>query len=116
MGEQFITNFQHTNIIMNSKIVVLFAVVCAASGRVFLIDDGMIAPTYRVARQVAMEDGEEAEFYDGPVNRRLSPSEYELVRPASHAPKAHGKVGPVYTFVKTDPQANFKWGVRHVAG
>ena len=27
-----------------------------------------------------------------------------------------GRVGPVYTFVKTDPQANFKWGVRHVAG
>merc|ERR1712010_329100 len=24
--------------------------------------------------------------------------------------------GPVYTFVKTDPQANFKWGVRHRAG
>ncbi len=27
-----------------------------------------------------------------------------------------GQVGPVYTFVKTDPQANFKWGVRHRAG
>ena len=27
-----------------------------------------------------------------------------------------GRVGPVYTFVKTDPHANFKWGVRHVAG
>ena len=27
-----------------------------------------------------------------------------------------GKVGPVYTFVKTDYDANFKWGVRHVAG
>ena len=27
-----------------------------------------------------------------------------------------GRVGPVYTFVKTDPKANFKWGVRHVAG
>ncbi len=25
----------------------------------------------------------------------------------------HGIVGPVYTFVKTDPKANFKWGVRH---
>ena len=28
----------------------------------------------------------------------------------------YGKVGPVFTFVKTDPYANFKWGVRHVAG
>jgi hypothetical protein len=27
-----------------------------------------------------------------------------------------GHVGPVYTFVKTDPKANFKWGVRHRAG
>jgi hypothetical protein len=27
-----------------------------------------------------------------------------------------GTVGPVYTFVKTAPQANFKWGVRHRAG
>ena len=34
--------------------------------------------------------------------------------PSYHAPK--GRVGPVYTFVKTDPQANFKWGVRHRAG
>ena len=25
-------------------------------------------------------------------------------------------VGPVYTFVKTDPKANFKWGVRHRVG
>jgi len=31
-------------------------------------------------------------------------------------PHAKGRVGPVYTFVKTDPKANFKWGVRHVAG
>merc|ERR1711981_717995 len=30
--------------------------------------------------------------------------------------KGHGRVGPVYTFVKTDPKANFKWGVRHFAG
>ena len=37
-----------------------------------------------------------------------------------YAPKTYkgkkGKVGPVYTFVKTDYDANFKWGVRHVAG
>ena len=37
----------------------------------------------------------------------------------AYAPAPHhapGRVGPVYTFVKTDPQANFKWGVRHRAG
>ena len=27
-----------------------------------------------------------------------------------------GHVGPVFTFVKTDYDGNFKWGVRHVAG
>ena len=35
---------------------------------------------------------------------------------AGYAKPHRGKVGPVYTFVKTDPKANFKWGVRHVAG
>ncbi|XP_037773464.1 uncharacterized protein LOC119569324 [Penaeus monodon] len=39
----------------------------------------------------------------------------------AHAPapgysKPRGKVGPVYTFVKTDYNGNFKWGVRHRAG
>lgn len=28
----------------------------------------------------------------------------------------HGVTGPVFTFVKTDKNANFKWGVRHHAG
>ena len=31
---------------------------------------------------------------------------------AYHAPR----VDPVYTFVKSDPQANFKWGVRRDTG
>ncbi|XP_064475364.1 keratin, type I cytoskeletal 10-like [Ornithodoros turicata] len=28
----------------------------------------------------------------------------------------HGYVGPVYTFVKTDHDGNFKWGARHLVG
>ena len=47
--------------------------------------------------------------YGPPVPAYHAPAPY-------HAPKAHGRVGPIYTFVKTDPQANFKWGVRHRAG
>ena len=68
---------------------------------------------------------------------RRSPQEEALGAPLRYAPappaplyeqdsavagstayaKPHkGRVGPVYTFVKTDPKANFKWGVRHVAG
>merc|ERR1711997_673044 len=40
----------------------------------------------------------------------------EVAGSSAYAPPPRGKVGPVYTFVKTDPKANFKWGVRHVAG
>merc|ERR1711992_310172 len=83
-----------THLTMNTKLVLLFAFVCAASGRVFLLDDGV--EQYRV--------------------RRDAPPSYGPPAPAYHAPHAPGRVGPVYTFVKTDPQANFKWGVRHRAG
>ena len=39
-----------------------------------------------------------------------------LAGSTAYAKGPKGRVGPVYTFVKTDPKANFKWGVRHVAG
>ena len=35
---------------------------------------------------------------------------------SAYANHPKGRVGPVYTFVPTNPEANFKWGVRHVAG
>jgi len=81
---------------MNAKLVLLFAFVCAASGRVFLLDDG----DYEMAPRVRRDTG-----YAPPA---------PAYAPAPH--HAKGRVGPVYTFVKTDPQANFKWGVRHRAG
>ena len=93
--------------------------VCAASGRVFLIDDGEYeAEAYRVRRQapVLLEDD------DYVRDRRDTPVPYGAPAPAYHEPAPvygkgpRGRVGPVYTFVKTDPQANFKWGVRHRAG
>lgn len=40
----------------------------------------------------------------------------KYVAAASGGGYGKGHVGPVYTFVKTDPKANFKWGVRHRAG
>merc|ERR1711953_259792 len=89
------SNTSHT---MNTKLVLLFAFVCAASGRVFLIDDGEVEQ-FRVRRDAPPSYGPPAPAY----------------APApSYGPP--GLVGPVYTFVKTDPQANFKWGVRHRAG
>merc|ERR1719450_861381 len=73
---------------------------CAYDGRIFILDDG--------------ED-------DGVVHRvRRDAPPYGPPAPAPYHPAPHhgpkGRVGPVYTFVKTDPQANFKWGVRHRAG
>merc|ERR1712047_233434 len=73
---------------------------CACAGRIFILDDG--------------ED-------DGVVHRvRRDAPPYGPPAPAPSPPAPHhgpkGRVGPVYTFVKTDPQANFKWGVRHRAG
>merc|ERR1739845_279415 len=59
---------------------------------------------------------------DYPEHLRVRRSPQEELRRAGPAPlpyasapygKGHkGRVGPVYTFVKTDPKANFKWGVR----
>ncbi len=55
-----------------------------------------------------------------PLRRQGSAGPYQPadlpVAASSYGPKHKGRVGPVYTFVKTDPEANFKWGVRHVAG
>merc|ERR1719282_1242818 len=52
------------------------------------------------------------------VRRDAPPSYGPPAAPAYHPAPHHapGRVGPVYTFVKTDPQANFKLGVRHRAG
>ncbi|XP_040158321.1 uncharacterized protein LOC120897463 [Anopheles arabiensis] len=45
--------------------------------------------------------------------------------PRSRAPSAagsrrkmpvHGTSGPIHTYIKTDKNANFKWGVRHFVG
>merc|ERR1712018_299488 len=96
MGQQTRLSSHITHHTMNTKLVLLFAFVCAASGRIFLMDDGEVEQ-YRVRRDAPPSYGPPAPAY----------------APAHHAP---GRVGPVYTFVKTDPQANFKWGVRHRAG
>merc|ERR1711902_287799 len=97
MGSHWQTRLSsHITHIMNTKLVLLFAFVAAASGRVFLLDDGEVEQ-FRVRRDAPPSYGPPAPAY----------------APAHHAP---GRVGPVYTFVKTDPQANFKWGVRHRAG
>merc|ERR1711972_1157286 len=81
MGVVTIQTTPHT---MNTKLVLLFAFVCVASGRVFLIDDGDYEDLVRV--------------------RRDAPPSYGPPAPAYSAPHHGGRVGPVYTFVKTDPR------------
>merc|ERR1711988_1662578 len=46
--------------------------------------------------------------------RRAGPAPLPYAPAASYGKGHKGRVGPVYTFVKTDPKANFKWGVRHI--
>ena len=68
----------------------------------------------------------QAEEPIGPLRRSSPSAMYDPIPPTDletagsdsyhHGGYKPGIVGPVYTFVKTDPQANFKWGVRHRAG
>merc|ERR1711936_1284298 len=92
---------------------------CQAGQWVYVPDPYEAYENHRVRRQV------DEQFAAPSLNRRAGPPPLppqlsyaeDLPVSASNtyaAPK--GRVGPVYTFVKTDPEANFKWGVRHVAG
>merc|ERR1712172_234207 len=78
------------HIIMNAKIAVLFAFVCAASGRVFLLDD--------------FEGQENLMRVRRDTPGYAAPAPYSPPAPSYHAPAHKGRVGPVYTFVKTDPR------------
>lgn len=44
-----------------------------------------------------------------------APNEYTGRDKRNHG-GGHGVTGPVHTYVKTDKNANFKWGVRHHVG
>nr|XP_045611364.1 uncharacterized protein LOC123766337 [Procambarus clarkii] len=74
------------------------------SKRAVLLDDDF-AP---VAAASAAEEAVVA-----PTSRQPRESPYPAPIAKSYP---RGRVGPVYTFVKTDYNGNFKWGVRHRAG
>jgi len=66
---------------------------------------------YITRRAVIVDD------YPSAAQEDDSPILVRLVRSDPYGPpKKKGVTGPVYTFVKTDPYAHFKWGVRHVVG
>jgi len=96
------------------SLVVLLGVVASRAARMFILDE---PAHYRVRRQSD----------DEPISsRRSGPMIYDPIPPVDlatagsdsyhHGGYKPGIVGPVYTFVKTDPYAHVKWGVRHVAG
>jgi len=89
---------------MNTKIVIalLVAVFCAVAESRIL---------HRVRRQQQPSASNLKRDSLGPIIYADDKAD-----PGYAAPHKGGKVGPVFTFVKTDPYANFKWGVRHVAG
>merc|ERR1712226_1213684 len=92
-GNSPASNMVSTKLIVLALVVVVVALADAAP-RFFIIDDGL--PDESALRVRRDTDIAATNVHGGAYHR--------------------GKVGPVYSFVKTDPKANFKWGVRHRAG
>ena len=97
---------------------VLFVLACAAytnAGRIFLLDDGFEGKRSGFTSALVFS----SKFLDEPLMRVRRATGYGYAPPTpvpSYYAPAKGRVGPRYTFSKTDPQANFKWGVGHMAG
>ena len=95
--------------------VLNLAIICYYFYHLFFTEQHM---RFRRSPQEELAQGAPLRYAPAP----LAPSydQYEadqaLAGSTAYAKHPKGRVGPVYTFVKTDPKANFKWGVRHVAG
>merc|ERR1711934_455227 len=136
MGQLYSTGRDEAN--MNPKtllfsVVVLLGIVATRAARMFILDEQDLPAHYRVRRQ--SDELEPISNRRNPVYESIPPAVYDPIPPAVYDPippndlltagsdsyghhggYKHGIVGPVYTFVKTDPYAHVKWGVRHVAG
>jgi len=106
---------------LKASLFVLMALFGTLNGRAFIIDDGYYPSDSRVDD---VRVRRESVAFPAPVP--VQPIIYSGVPagvPQARSDEYHhdhhkhyGSVGPVYTFVKTDPHANFKWGVRHRVG
>merc|ERR1712203_973718 len=119
MGSLAIAFLQSTpiTITMKSALLVLAFAAYAQAGQWVYVEDP--AEYHHLNRRSAQEQDLIREQPLGMINRRQGVYEQDQSVAGSTpyaAPHKGGRVGPVYTFVKTDPKANFKWGVRHVAG
>merc|ERR1711956_101681 len=108
----------------SALLVLAFAAYAQAGQWVYLQDPAIIPgvpgppPPHHLSRRAAQQELEPIR-YPGPppAPQQLYEPDQSVAGSAPYAAKGpKGRVGPVYTFVKTDPKANFKWGVRHVAG
>jgi hypothetical protein len=108
---------------MNTKLLIATAIVAlsflsyAYAGQMFILDDEDVNDHIRVRRspQAQRRDSGSLPVFEPIAHEKSDPYSPPV---SYHKPKTYkkGRVGPVYTFVKTDPYANFKWGVRHVVG
>jgi len=130
--------------IMNPKtllfsVVVLLGVVASRAARMFIMEQPSLEMAMLRANDAVTDEISRLRHHDGPHYlyrrqaeepmaplRRSGPAMYDPIPPTDletagsdsyhHGGYKPGIVGPVYTFVKTDPYAHVKWGVRHVAG
>jgi len=99
-------------------LVLAFAAYVQAGQWIYVEDPQEQHMRFRRSPQEEAALGAPLRYAPAPLAPSYDQYEADLASAGSNAyakgPK--GRVGPVYTFVKTDPKANFKWGVRHVAG
>merc|ERR1711983_166998 len=111
----FLQSTPHTNTMKYcSALLVLAFAAYAQAGQWVYVEDPQ--DYHHLSRRAAQ--GEEPLRY-APAPGPPAPvyaEDQALAGSTAYAKGPKGRVGPVYTFVKTDPKANFKWGVRHVAG
>merc|ERR1711944_34170 len=125
MGSLAIAVLQSTSILVKMKycsalLVLAFATYVQAGQWVYVED---IEDHLRVRRSPQEDPRVRRSPQEDPLRYAPAPpapvayaEDQSLAGSTAYAKPHKGRVGPVYTFVKTDPKANFKWGVRHVAG
>merc|ERR1719369_1537450 len=96
----------------SALLVLAFAAYAQAGQWVYVEDPG--EDYHHLSRRAAQE--EPLRYAPAPPVPAVYAEDQSVAGSTAYAKGPKGRVGPVYTFVKTDPKANFKWGVRHVAG
>merc|ERR1712153_59197 len=115
MGSLAIAFLQSTpQITMKSALLVLAFAAYVQAGQWIYVEDPQ-EQHMRIRRSPQEELAQGAPLRYAPAPLAPSYDQYEadqsVAGSTAYAKPHKGRVGPVYTFVKTDPKANFKWGV-----